>query len=310
MSEGTLRIHVGNLDHSITQRELESEVKQFGRPTSVWVAKNPPGFAFIEFDVLSSAEACIQGLHNVRLGQKNITVEFAKNRGRNTVPAPVAKPSSQRHRVVLKNLPHSFTWRELKDEMRRIGDVIYADVDANGDGIVEFSNEEHLAYAVRRLDGSRLDGHTIQVCREGEGGRGGASDAGGSGAASVGGGSGAGAAAIGEGVHGGGGGDYERRDRDERRERDYDDGYARPRRDEYADDRYGRPGGYGRDERGYRDDQRGHRDDRGYRGDDRGHRGDDRGRERQHDRYDDRNSYDDRNNSRREDNYDRYDRGR
>ena len=42
--------------------------------------------------------------------------------------------STQRHRVVLKNLPHSFTWRELKDEMRRIGDVIYADVDTNGDG--------------------------------------------------------------------------------------------------------------------------------------------------------------------------------
>ena len=27
----------------------------------------------------------------------------------------------------------SFNWRELKDEMRRIGDVIYADVDELGE---------------------------------------------------------------------------------------------------------------------------------------------------------------------------------
>ncbi len=41
---------------------------------------------------------------------------------------------SGRHRAILKNLPTTFSWNELKDEMRRIGDVIYADVDSRGDG--------------------------------------------------------------------------------------------------------------------------------------------------------------------------------
>ena len=35
-----------------------------------------------------------------------------------------------------------------QDEMRRIGDVIYADVDELGDGIVEFATLEDLEYAV------------------------------------------------------------------------------------------------------------------------------------------------------------------
>ena len=39
-----------------------------------------------------------------------------------------------KHRAVLKNLPSTFSWKELKDEMRRIGDVIYADVSDRGDG--------------------------------------------------------------------------------------------------------------------------------------------------------------------------------
>ena len=37
-----------------------------------------------------------------------------------------------------------------QEEMRRIGDVIYADVDELGDGIVEFATLEDLEYAVTR----------------------------------------------------------------------------------------------------------------------------------------------------------------
>ncbi|KAL3893043.1 MAG: hypothetical protein SGPRY_014530, partial [Prymnesium sp.] len=74
-----------------------------------------------------------------------------------------------KHRAVLKNLPSSFSWKELKDEMRRIGDVIYADVDFRGDGIVEFASADDLEYAVRRLDGSKLDGNIIVVYKERDG---------------------------------------------------------------------------------------------------------------------------------------------
>ena len=118
-------------------------------------------------------------------------IEFAKNRGTQKVtpglspvlakaaaasaePPPAQPveaslaegPPKVKHRAVLKNLPASFSWRELKDEMRRIGDIIYADLDDNGDGVVEFATLEDLEYAVRRLDGSRLDGQVISVFKE------------------------------------------------------------------------------------------------------------------------------------------------
>lgn len=172
MNAPRIRVYIGNLDPSFTQQEMENEVRRFGPTKSVWVARSPAGFAFIEFETEDCAQACIEGLHDAKLGQSNVMVQFAKTNGRKEPPKPQLRggpDGAVKHRAVLKNLPPSFSWRELKDEMRRIGNVIYADMDGNGDGIVEFSSADDLEYAVRRLDGSRLDGNEIRVFREGGG---------------------------------------------------------------------------------------------------------------------------------------------
>ncbi|PPD89239.1 hypothetical protein GOBAR_DD13835 [Gossypium barbadense] len=44
------RVYVGNLDPRVTERDLEDEFRIFGVLRSVWVARRPPGYAFIEFD--------------------------------------------------------------------------------------------------------------------------------------------------------------------------------------------------------------------------------------------------------------------
>ena len=143
-------------------------VTRFGPTKSVWVARSPPGFAFIEFETEQDAQACIDVVHDARLGHQNVTAQFAKTNG--PKEPPPAKPApSCRHRAVLKNLPASFSWRELQDEMRQLGSVIYADMDAQGDGHVEFASAEDLDRAVQRLHGSRLDGNYIVVYKEAEG---------------------------------------------------------------------------------------------------------------------------------------------
>lgn len=54
--------------------------------------------------------------------------------------------------VIVTRLPRSASWQDLKDFMRKAGDVIYADVDRNGDGVVEYSNEDDMENAIRKLD--------------------------------------------------------------------------------------------------------------------------------------------------------------
>ncbi|KAK1289655.1 Serine/arginine-rich splicing factor RSZ23 [Acorus calamus] len=56
------RVYVGNLDPRVTERELEDEFRSYGVLRSVWVARKPPGYAFIDFDDRRDAEDAIRGL--------------------------------------------------------------------------------------------------------------------------------------------------------------------------------------------------------------------------------------------------------
>ncbi|EPS60072.1 hypothetical protein M569_14729, partial [Genlisea aurea] len=56
------RVYVGNLDPRVTERELEDEFRVFGVIRSVWVARRPPGYAFIDFDDRRDAQDAIREL--------------------------------------------------------------------------------------------------------------------------------------------------------------------------------------------------------------------------------------------------------
>ncbi|XP_010477689.1 PREDICTED: serine/arginine-rich splicing factor RSZ21-like isoform X2 [Camelina sativa] len=56
------RVYVGNLDPRITERELEDEFRLFGVLRNVWVARRPPGYAFLEFDDERDASDAIRAL--------------------------------------------------------------------------------------------------------------------------------------------------------------------------------------------------------------------------------------------------------
>ncbi|KAK9823369.1 hypothetical protein WJX72_002269 [[Myrmecia] bisecta] len=60
------RLYVGGLDTRITERDLEDEFTKFGVLRSVWVARKPPGFAFVEFEDIRDAEDAMRKLdgHN------------------------------------------------------------------------------------------------------------------------------------------------------------------------------------------------------------------------------------------------------
>ncbi|PWZ05396.1 Serine/arginine-rich splicing factor RSZ21A [Zea mays] len=69
------RLYIGNLDPRVTARELEDEFRTFGVLRSVWVARKPPGFAFIDFDDKRDAEDAIRDLD----GKNGWRVELSRN---------------------------------------------------------------------------------------------------------------------------------------------------------------------------------------------------------------------------------------
>jgi RNA recognition motif-containing protein len=76
------RVYVGGLNDSVKKEEIEREFEKFGTLNHVWVAFNPPGFAFITFENDDDAQTAVDHLNgSERFGSK-LRVEVSRGRGR------------------------------------------------------------------------------------------------------------------------------------------------------------------------------------------------------------------------------------
>ena len=72
------RVYVGNLEDGTSKRDLEREMEGFGPLRDVWVARNPPGFAFVVFEDRRDAEDAVRNLNGRRVCGCRVRVEIAR----------------------------------------------------------------------------------------------------------------------------------------------------------------------------------------------------------------------------------------
>ena len=100
------RVYIGDLGSNGSKQEIEREFERYGHLRSVWVARNPPGFAFIEFEDPRDADEAVQDMDGKIVCGSKIRVEFAKNssqpeyarRGYNSRRGPPPAVVSSRYR--------------------------------------------------------------------------------------------------------------------------------------------------------------------------------------------------------------------
>ena len=56
------KIYVGDLARDAHERDLERAFSYYGRLRNVWVARNPAGFAFVEYEDPRDADDAVRGL--------------------------------------------------------------------------------------------------------------------------------------------------------------------------------------------------------------------------------------------------------
>ena len=61
------QIYVGGLGNNVSKYELEDIFNRYGKLKNVWVARNPPGFAFVEFEDERDAEDAVKALDGTRI---------------------------------------------------------------------------------------------------------------------------------------------------------------------------------------------------------------------------------------------------
>ncbi|KAI2801140.1 RNA recognition motif [Blomia tropicalis] len=77
------RVFIGGISDRIQKEDIEREFGRFGKLTNVWVAQNPPGFAFVEYDHISEADVAVAEMNGKSfLGSMNkIRVEHSHGGG-------------------------------------------------------------------------------------------------------------------------------------------------------------------------------------------------------------------------------------
>lgn len=56
------KVYVGEIGHGAAKQELEDVFSEYGPLKNVWVARNPPGFAFVEFEDHRDARDAVDAL--------------------------------------------------------------------------------------------------------------------------------------------------------------------------------------------------------------------------------------------------------
>ena len=78
-AEMMYRVHIGNTA-SLEKEDLRLAFEQFGTVTNVWIARNPPGFAFVTFSTPEEAEKAIREGNNMEIRGDRVSVELAHPR--------------------------------------------------------------------------------------------------------------------------------------------------------------------------------------------------------------------------------------
>ncbi|CAI9297168.1 unnamed protein product [Lactuca saligna] len=180
MSRSSRTLYVGNLPGDIREREVEDLFYKYGRIAHIdlKIPPRPPGYAFVEFEEARDAEDAIRGRDGYDFDGHRLRVELAHGgRGNSSSTDRHGSYGSGRggggggggrsggvsrrsdYRVMVTGLPSSASWQDLKDHMRRAGDVCFSQVFREGGGttgIVDYTNYDDMKYAIRKLDDSEF----------------------------------------------------------------------------------------------------------------------------------------------------------
>eukprot|EP00210_Caulerpa_lentillifera_P001713 g1646.t1 len=163
-------VFVGGLPLDVKEWELIETFEKYGeiRNVDLKLPARPPGFAFIQFSDPRDAQAAVDGKdgydffgYRIRVelshgGYRSRTGGYYRNKGSKMFG--VSKKTE--YRVVVTGLPRSCSWQDLKDHMRKAGDVTYADVINVRDGLiglVDYATEDDMRYAIRKLDDTEFE---------------------------------------------------------------------------------------------------------------------------------------------------------
>ncbi|KAF9925995.1 serine arginine-rich splicing factor [Linnemannia zychae] len=156
------RVYLGHLSRDTSDRDIERLFKNYGNISGV---KLKNGYAFVEFDNARDADDVVHDFHGKDFLGERLVVEIARGERARRNDDRYGPPERTDHRLIVENLAYGVSWQDIKDMMRKAGEVTYADLckGQENQGVVEFQTEEDVQKALKTLDGEMLKGKPITL---------------------------------------------------------------------------------------------------------------------------------------------------
>ncbi|KAI7881667.1 hypothetical protein K492DRAFT_176910 [Lichtheimia hyalospora FSU 10163] len=155
------RVYIGRLARDARDRDLERLFKSYGEIREINIKT---GYGFVEFKDPRDAEDVVYDFHGKEFLGERIIVEMARGARRGREERRRVDRRSD-YRLTVENIPSGTSWQDLKDLMRKAGEVTFADVIRSrpGEGVVEFAHRSDMEYALKKLDDSELNGQRVRL---------------------------------------------------------------------------------------------------------------------------------------------------
>lgn len=189
------RVYVGNLSWDVTWSDLKDHMRTAGdvRRADVICEHNgrSKGCGIVEFETENGAQQAIETLNHTELRGRTIFVREdregsgSEGKGGNRPRHDGAPNHTSNNSVYVWNLSYDVSWQDLKDHMRKAGNVDQATILTGSDGstsigcgIVVYQSARDAARAIRELQESDLKGRPMRLREDKVGGAGSRSDRG------------------------------------------------------------------------------------------------------------------------------------
>ena len=180
LSLDTKKVFVGNLSWETTWQQLKDHMRSVGNVVHADVLKRrdgkSSGAGIVEYESFREAKRAIRELNDTEIDGRNILVREDREGSDGAKRNSSRGGGSDAKRVFVGNLSWDVSWQDLKDHMRKAGNVVHADVlkrrdgKSSGAGIVEYENVRQAKRAIEELTDTDLNGRMIFVREDREGG--------------------------------------------------------------------------------------------------------------------------------------------
>ena len=163
MSIENCRLFIGNVHYHVSSTYLQETLSKAGTITKLELFTDDLGYSrgcgIVHFSTRPEALRAIEMFHHTEICNRLITVKED-----DTFYLHLNRPVQ----IIVKKMPMTVTWQQLKDVCREIGCVLRADVkiqiDGTSTGTVLFENCSDAIKAVKLLNGALFNKMKVEAC--------------------------------------------------------------------------------------------------------------------------------------------------